>query len=134
MQVLANNYGERVRIYRPYINREESAMNVSIFVPESSTNTNLYGVEPVDHLTGNAPAGTFSQEVASANYWWGMKPFDKVVPPKSYAAEQPGVYSNPQNMQRPNYIIPPYQNMGRIYGAKPVTGHRKKIGASYGGI
>jgi hypothetical protein len=134
MEVLVNNYGERARIYRPHIQREESALNVSIFVPESSTNTNLYGVEPVNHLTGYAPAGRFTEEVAAANYWWGMKAFNQEEPPKSLAAREPGVYANPKNFVRTNYVLPPYQNMASAYGAKPVVGTRKKIAASYAGM
>jgi hypothetical protein len=134
MQVLSNNYGQRTRVYRPYINREESSLNVSVFVPESSVNTGLYTIEPVDHLTGNSPAGTFVQQADSANYWWGMTPYNKVTPKNDLYTIQPHIYSNPTDFQSHNYSASPYRNMGNAYGGKAYVGHQSRVHASYGGM
>lgn len=116
MQVLVNNFGERIRVYRPYINREEEARNVSIFVPESSTNVGLYDWEQVDHLTGNSWPGLFVNESQAANQWWGMTPFPQNQT-KSYAATLPNVTSTPQNtFQRRPYQQAQYKRLAAIYG------------------
>jgi len=136
MNVLVNNQGERVRIYRPYINREDESLGVSIFVPESSTNVGLYDWEQVNHLNGESPAGLFTDEVYNAGYWWGMKPFATREPPCSLAAQQPGVYANPTNFYRPQMLMAPprYLTMTNVYGGKPMVGHTSKMSASYGGM
>lgn len=120
MQVYTDEFGNRiVPPYTPYINRMESDLNVSIYVPESSATVGLYLWNQVDQLTGNSPAGRFIDESRNANYWWGMKPNTKVTPNPSYAALQPGVYTNPTNSYaKPNFSLPPYKRLVDIYGRK----------------
>lgn len=123
MNVLVNRNGARVRLYRPYINEEETARNVSIFVPESSHNTGLYFTEPVDHLTGNSSAGRFTDSARSANFWWGMTPYPTTLSGESYAASLPNTYTSPRNMfERVNYEMPKYRTMENIYGRKTKQG------------
>lgn len=121
MQVLVDEDGYRKRLYRPRINREESSLNVSIFIPESSTNTGLYDVEPVDHLTGNQKQGSFKQQVDSARYWWDLKPLEYVKTSNTYninsGREVPDVYKNPQNTYQEKYAVKPgSEEITKTYG------------------
>jgi hypothetical protein len=122
MQVLVNEFGERVQIYRPYINREEEARNVSIFVPESSQNTGLYNWEQVNHLTGNSWPGRWTDETNAAHYWWGMDSKSKPITP-SEASQGPGVYASPRNtFLAPKYGRPDYRRLSSVYGVSTNRG------------
>ncbi len=117
MNVLVNQWGERVQIYRPYINEEETSRNVSIFVPESSHNSGLYDWEPIDHINASASAGRFSQSVKDVKFWWDMNP-EVERETKSYAQEElPSVYSSPRSrFQAKPYVMAPYRKLTDIYG------------------
>jgi hypothetical protein len=117
MQVYVNDFGERiVPPYSVYVDRQEEARNVSLMIPESSTNVGLYDFEQVNHLTGNSEPGMFTDESALANYWWGLRPYNEKET-KSYAATLPDVASTPRNtfLNRP-FVKSPYKRLKDIYG------------------
>lgn len=123
MNVLVNNRGERIAIYRPYINLEETSRSVTITTPEESHNTGLYTREPVDHLTGNSSAGLWTDDVKLVNHFYGMTPYTKVEPKESYAASLPNTYTTPRNMfLKENYHVPKYRTLAKIYGTEAKQG------------